>query len=172
MASVSDSGATGDSVSSDFVLANFTPYRVVVLGDVFSRALARHYKDADISIAEWRVLAVIGGAPNSTKAISGMAARDVVLRTPMDKMAVSRAVAGLEEKTLVIRKPDPHDRRVSKLFLSPQGRKLFDRIVDIAVSFEERLLSVLSHDERQNFFSLLTRLETQAAEEFGFGRDD
>ena len=151
----------------DFVLAGFTPYRIVALGDAFARALSRQYKDADITTPEWRVLAVIGGAPGEEGGGSGMAARDVVSRTPLDKMAVSRAITSLEDKGLILRRGDPDDRRVTKIVMSCDGRVLFDRIVRIAVALEQSLLSVLSVQERSDFLTMLSRLEVRALEEFG-----
>ncbi|MFZ5618214.1 MAG: MarR family winged helix-turn-helix transcriptional regulator, partial [Pseudomonadota bacterium] len=90
-------------------LSEFVPYRIVVLGRAMSEALGAAYAGEGLSIPEWRVLAVVSQAPT-------IAARDVVARTPMDKMAVSRAVASLESKGLIARSPAA-DRRVSALKL-------------------------------------------------------
>lgn len=134
------------------VLEEFLPYRIVVLGDRLSRRLARAYADEGISIPEWRVLAVISQEPR-------MAARDVAARTPMDKMAVSRAVAALEDKGLVTRSEDDDDRRVLVLALSREGREVFNRIARRAIAFERRLLERLNKDERRCFRAALDRLD-------------
>ncbi|MEE2690925.1 MAG: MarR family transcriptional regulator [Pseudomonadota bacterium] len=138
------------------VLSEFLPYRVVVLGDLISRRLARAYEAENITIPEWRVLAVISQADS-------MAARDVVARTPLDKMAVSRAVASLEEKGLVERQTNPRDKRVSALLLSAQGRALFARIAQLALDYERRLLATLASEERKALLDILSKLETGAA---------
>jgi DNA-binding MarR family transcriptional regulator len=132
-------------------LAAFTPYRIVVLGRAMSEALGAAYAGEGLTIPEWRVLAVVSQAPS-------MAARDVVARTPMDKMAVSRAVASLEEKELIGRGPTA-DRRVSMLKLSAKGRQVYDRVAAIALSYERALMSSLSEAERWSFSSILDRLE-------------
>ena len=44
------------------VLEEFAPYRIVALGHAISGRLARAYRDENITIPEWRVLAVIGEA--------------------------------------------------------------------------------------------------------------
>ncbi|MEZ5892773.1 MAG: MarR family transcriptional regulator [Parvularculaceae bacterium] len=108
------------------VLEEFAPYRIVALGHAVSGRLAGAYRGENITIPEWRVLAVIGEAER-------VAARDVVKRTPMDKMTVSRAVASLEEKGFVSRAPDAADKRVSMLSLSTAGRDVFDRIAALAL---------------------------------------
>lgn len=140
-----------------FVLSDFLPYRIVALGDRLSRRLARAYAGEGVTIPEWRVLAVVSQKER-------MAARDVVAMTPLDKMAVSRAVAALEEKDLVRRMEDPDDRRVAILSLSPRGREVFLRIARLALEFEKALLDDLSPAERRQLQTTLSRLEDFAAE--------
>ena len=137
------------------VLDEFAPYRIVALGHAVSGRLARAYRDENITIPEWRVLAVIGEADR-------VAARDVVRRTPMDKMTVSRAVTSLEQKSFVSRAPDESDRRVSMLSLSPEGRKVFDRVSALALAYEDDLLSTLEPDEAAAFRLALEKLEARA----------
>ncbi|MFC2952054.1 MarR family winged helix-turn-helix transcriptional regulator [Marinicaulis aureus] len=139
------------------VLDEFAPYRIVALGHAISGRLARAYRDENITIPEWRVLAVIGEAER-------VAARDVVKRTPMDKMTVSRAVASLEQKGFVSRAPDETDRRVSMLSLSTEGRKVFDRVAALALEFEDSLLSSLDPEEAAAFRLALEKLEEKARE--------
>jgi DNA-binding MarR family transcriptional regulator len=146
---------------SGLVLADFLPYRVVALGHLISRRLSRAYEGENLTIPEWRVLAVISQA-------DAMAARDVVALTPMDKMAVSRAVASLEAKGLVERRTDARDRRVAALVLSPEGRAMFARVARLAKAYEERLLSVFSPEERETFKRSLSRLEAGANAASGF----
>lgn len=137
------------------VLERFAPYRIVVLGHAVSGRLSQVYADENITIPEWRVLAVISQ-------VDSLAARDVVERTPMDKMTVSRAVASLETKDLVLRTPDQKDRRVNMLCLSAAGRALFDRVAARALDFEDELLASLSPIERAAFEATLLKLEARA----------
>ncbi len=134
------------------VLEEFLPYRIVVLGDRLSRRLARAYADEGITIPEWRVLAVISQKPR-------MAARDVTAKTPMDKMAVSRAIASLEAKGLVTRAEDLSDRRVFAVALSRKGREAFSRIARRAIAFERQLLKQLGEEEQHCFRAALDRLD-------------
>lgn len=139
-----------------FVLSEFIPYRLVALGHRVSRALSAVYEDEGLSIPEWRVLAVVGQAP-------AVAARDVVARTPMDKMAVSRAVASLVKKNLVMRETGARDRRVQYLRLSPEGRAVFARVARRARAFERRLVERFRPDELAAFERALQRLEADDA---------
>ena len=140
------------------VLDQFAPYQIVALGHAISGRLARAYRDENITIPEWRVLAVIGET-------NEVAARDVVKRTPMDKMTVSRAVTSLEQKSFVSRKPHEQDRRVSMLALSDEGRKVFDRIAGLALAFEDELMATLEPDEAAAFRLALEKLAERAKAE-------
>src|SRR5215468_11360686 len=70
-------------------LERFVPYRLSILSNRVSRAIAARYAKAfDLTIPEWRVIAVLGRRPGQT-------AKEVAEATEMDKVAVSRAVAKL-----------------------------------------------------------------------------
>ena len=144
------------SADEGLILADFMPYRIVALGHLISRRLSRAYESENLTIPEWRVLAVISQA-------AAMAARDVVSLTPMDKMAVSRAVASLEAKGLVVRKTDAYDKRVSALLLSSEGKAMFSRVAGLASAYERRLFSALAAHEQRAFKAALSRLEAAAA---------
>lgn len=148
---MTDDAAGGRSLD----LADFTPYRIAVLARAMSEQLGAAYENEGLSIPEWRVLAVISQAPS-------VAARDVVARTPMDKMAVSRAVASLEAKGLIARRPAA-DRRVSALALSARGRAVFSRVSAIALDYEAALFGGLEPSERRAFYDCLAKLEASVA---------
>ena len=151
--------ASAKEKKRSLILERFAPYRIVALGHLLSGRMARTYADENITIPEWRVLAVVAQADET-------AARDVVKRTPMDKMTVSRAVSSLEEKGLVIREASETDRRVNMLSLSPVGRDLFDRVAALALDYEDSLLSVLSTEERDVFVQTLSKLEARVTNGF------
>ena len=88
-------------------LDRFVPYRLSVLTNGMSDAIARHYSERfGLTIPEWRVMAVLGQTP-------GLSAREVAARTAMDKVQVSRAVANLLRRKRVTRIGDAKDGRVS-----------------------------------------------------------
>lgn len=138
---------------SGFRLEEFLPYRLSVTANRMSRAFARAYAERfGLSIPEWRVMAVLGtGGP--------MPASAIVERTAMDKVKVSRAVAALEGKGLVLRKPHPDDRRSALLDLTAEGRAVFEQIVPLARALEAELTAVLGPEDRALLATLLARLD-------------
>jgi DNA-binding MarR family transcriptional regulator len=133
-------------------LSAFTPYRIFALGQRMSEALGAAYRNEGVSIPEWRVMAAVAQAPS-------VAARDVVAVTPMDKMAVSRAVASLERKGLIEREQS-RDKRVSTLKLTAKGETVFQRIAAIALKYEDALLQSLPPADRKAFLDGLAAIET------------
>ena len=88
-----------------FELQNFLPYRLSLLTNTVSQGIAGSYRESfDISITEWRILAVLGRYP-------GLTASEVVNKTAMDKVAISRGVKSLMSRKLLKRRTDPNDRR-------------------------------------------------------------
>lgn len=140
-------------------LAEFLPYRLSVLSNTISSAIAARYQSAfGLTIWQWRVMAVIGETP-------GLTASQVTARTAMDKVAVSRAVAGLEEVGRLIRQRDESDGRAARLHLTPEGEAIYARIVPIAQSSEHDLLAGLSEAERAELTRLLDKLAMAASPE-------
>ena len=133
-------------------LEHFLPYRLSVLSNRISQAIAARYaRRFGIGVTEWRVIAVLGRYP-------GLSAGAVAARTAMDKVAVSRALARLLERELVERDTHGDDRRRSVLALSRAGRRIYDEIAPLALELERRLLSRLDRDERAALDALLDKL--------------
>jgi len=138
-------------------LDHFLPYRMSVLTNRISQGLAELYAERfGISITQWRVLAVLGREP-------GLSANEVAGRTAMDKVAVSRAVAGLVDARLLQRKLHPADRRRSRLQLSAGGERIYAEIVPLALAYERALLDALEPDEKGLLERVLRKLGQHVA---------
>ena len=144
--------------ASHLKLDRFVPYRLSVLTNAVSRALAIRYAERfGLTIPQWRIVAVLGHEPD-------LSAVEVAKRTVMDKVTVSRAVAALESDGRLIRRVDSDDRRRSLLRLSAAGRAVYRKIVPLARSYEMQLLSTLTASERTALDDLLTRLTQRASD--------
>lgn len=138
-------------------LERFLPYRLSVLTNRVSSAIARQYSERfDLSIPEWRVMAVLGGA-------AGLSAGEVAARTAMDKVQVSRAIARLVEQKRIQRVADGEDARVTRLSLTAKGRAVYDEIVPLALSLEDVLLQALSPAERAMLDKVMAKLNRQSS---------
>jgi DNA-binding MarR family transcriptional regulator len=137
-------------------LEEFLPYRLSILSNTVSNAIAEGYRNRfDLSIPDWRVMAVLARFP-------GASAQDLVAKTRMDKVAVSRGVARLLERGLLQRQTSNTDRRRSELQLSERGLSVYREIVPLARDFESRLLASISPEHRKLLGELLDDLQQAA----------
>lgn len=137
-------------------LASFLPYRLSVLTNIVSNAIAASYAQRfGLSIPEWRVLAVLGET-------AGLSAAEVAQRTAMDKVAVSRAVAALLRVRRISRVLSAADRRRSALRLTVTGRQVYAEVVPIALEFERQLLRSLDSPDQAALDRILAALVSRA----------
>lgn len=138
------------------VLEKFLPYRLSVLSNRLSAAIAESYsRRFGLTIPEWRVVAVLALDP-------GISAAEVAERTAMDKVAVSRAVRRLLATGRARREMAAGDRRRSVLELTPEGQRIYRRITPALRSFEAELLAGLSAREQRLLDAILRHLELRA----------
>ena len=64
-----------------------------------------------------------------------------------DEPATSRVVDQMERDGIVIRRPAIDDSRAVEVWLTPEGRKLFDHLVPVADEFVEKLTRNISQDD-------------------------
>ena len=137
-------------------LENFLPYRLSVLAQLVSESLHDLYAEPfGLTVTQWRVMAALGR-------FAPLTASDVGQRIVMDKVAVSRAVAGLMKRGLIERATDKADRRRVSLRLSSRGRAMHGRIVPIALAYEAKLYQALNAEEARVFNTLADRLFARA----------
>ena len=133
-------------------LDRFLPYRLSVLSNRLSHAIARCYETRfQLSVTEWRVIAVLGRFP-------GLSANEVAERTAMDKVAVSRAVARLLERALIQREIHGDDRRRSVLALTDEGFRVYDEVAPMVIEYHQRMLEPLTEEERTMLDRLIDKL--------------
>ena len=143
--------------ASPLRLSTFLPFRLSVLSNTISRRIADLYdREFGLSVWQWRVMAVTGDMP-------GISATEIGQRTEMDKVAVSRAVAGLIEMGYLERRTSAGDARRADLYLTPAGRDIYELIVPMAKAEEERLVSALSAEEQAELERLMGKLARAAA---------
>lgn len=135
-----------------FNLQTFLPFRIVVLAESITRAFAAVY-DAEfgLSIFEGRIIAVIGNQGHLTT-------QEIIERTQLDRVRVSRAVIRLSDKKLIARSNKPGDQRAQILDLTPAGRQIYQRLVPVALAIKETLTAELTAQQEAQLDLLLGKL--------------
>lgn len=138
-------------------LEKFLPYRLSVTSNLVSQAIANAYVALfNLTVWEWRVIAVIAES-------SGITQQEIGLLTRMDKVTVSRAAIALATRGLVERTPNPRDGRSHILTLSPAGAELYGHVAPKALELEARIFGQLDPADLSRLSDILARV-AEAAE--------
>ncbi|MFF7777427.1 MarR family winged helix-turn-helix transcriptional regulator [Streptomyces tanashiensis] len=87
-----------------------------------------------------------------------LAQADLVRRLGFDAKDVVLLLNHLEREGLLVREPDPCDRRKNAVTATPEGVRLLRSCAHLADEANERLLAPLDPDERRTLLALLTRV--------------
>lgn len=148
-------GARKKEQETTLELDSFLPYLVVNLGKRLSSGLASTYQqDYELSVHQWRVLA-------NLKASGKLTAKEVGEETRMDKVKVSRALTGLEERGWIKREPHPTDQRAQLVSLTAQGSRAVSNIIPRALEWEKNLLKSLTENEQRLMLKIIDKLNAR-----------
>ena len=135
-----------------FDLPNFFPYQVRLFARFVSTSVEQVYQsEYDMKPYEWRALAILGMSNVLTPA-------DLVARSSMDKVTVSRAISSLISRGWITSQTNDKDGRSRLLRTSPAGQKVFAHLVPKMKETELRLLSSLDADEARELVRLMEKV--------------
>ena len=134
----------------------FLPYRLSFTSNLVSERVAGTYRAMfDLSIPEWRLIAVIAEG-------DGISQQAIGTRTRMDKVTVSRAAIALTDRGLLERAPNPDDKRSHLLRLSAAGRELHAAVAPKALELECVIFANFTKAELDGFTVMLRRIDAAA----------
>jgi DNA-binding MarR family transcriptional regulator len=138
-------------------LEHFLPYQLNVVSSLVSQALSRVYAQRyGIGVPEWRVVVTLGQ-------YGVMTAKAIGAHTHMHKTKVSRAVAFLEKRRLLVRRANRDDKREAFLSLTAGGRLMYEEVAPHALDFARRLTEILTPADREAFNRALKQLTERSA---------
>lgn len=132
-----------------------TFYRFALSAEHYARRLAAMYRPAyGISPPEWKMLAILAKhAPMSATAAGE--------RTSLMPDKVTRAVDGLVDKKLVVRRRDREDERRVVLSLTAKGARAFAEIDAVRYEIESEMLAGLTAEENRALHRALEKIEAR-----------
>lgn len=133
-------------------------YRITYLANtIVFPAYAEIKKDFGLVRAEYILLACLSH-------FDVLTAQEVARISRRPRNTISRAVHRMLDEGYLSRKPDPDDGRQSKLEITPEGRKLHQRVSKYLISRQDAVLAPLSATERETLANLLKKAALNAAE--------
>jgi len=145
-----------DLSSDEFTLHNFFPYLVRIYYRAVSGSVSKVYgSEFDLSVSEWRTMAVLG-------LYGVLSATEIVERSSIDKVNVSRAIKGLQKRGYLKRDIDGDDKRKAVLRLTAEGRQTYTSLIPMLKAIEGQLLDGLSEEEIDTLIRLMAKVQINA----------
>lgn len=114
----------------------------------------RRVRDAGITRAQWVVIARLNRRP-------GLSQSEVADILEIEKASAGRLIDRMEAKGWLERRPDPKDRRVNRLHLTEEAKRLHDLIWPIAEGTVSEALSDLTSTQQQQLCDLMLRVKSR-----------
>ena len=117
---------------------------------ICTSTLAQALSGEDLTPLEFAVLRYVGEEP-------GIDQSGLCERIGIDRNSTSLLITRLESKGFIDRRMNGADRRARILYVTPDGKRLHDRVNPKVAAGRRRMLSVLKPDERESLLDLLVR---------------
>ena len=109
-------------------------------------------KPAGVTRSQWWVLAHLSRR-------DGMIQSDLAEVLELGKAALGALVERLESSRLVVRRPDPADRRVRRIHLTAKGMRTVLKMREQSDAMSERILTGLTARQRRELTAMLDRVK-------------
>jgi DNA-binding MarR family transcriptional regulator len=133
-------------------------YQITIAANLMAfGSSARNFKEFGLNVGEWRIIGLLGQMGPVT------ASKMAELLT-QDKAGISRSIAALDARQLIVKIPNPNHKRSPHIWMSVAGMDLYERIVPVFTEQAEKFCAGLSKDEQIMFCKLLDKLAHHTAE--------
>ncbi|MHB0990237.1 MAG: MarR family winged helix-turn-helix transcriptional regulator [Burkholderiales bacterium] len=119
----------------------------------FESYSALNQRSMGLTSCQFDIIATLGNTP-------GMSFRELGQKTLITKGTLTGVVNRLEEKKLVVRRPDPNDGRSQIVSLTGQGVTLFERVFPQQLDYLNSAFAALEADEIERMRQTLSRLRS------------
>ena len=141
------------NISRVFPLDNSPGYIINKLARELNACLYRSFRKEgfEITAQQWAVL-------NRLWEMHGLHQSELAERTTKNRHNMARFVKQLESKGLVKRKPDSHDKRLQRVYLTSKGKALQSKLIPIAIETIEKLFAGISPQEMKTLGRIHSRI--------------
>lgn len=128
--------------------------RIIRLEPLLQQAFGEAFAPLGINESDFGVLVVLrrSGAPFE------LTPSELARHRMITSGGMTAALDRLERKGLLVRSPNPNDRRGSLVRLTDEGRAVVDRAMELHSASELRLVAALTAREREQLATLLRKL--------------
>jgi DNA-binding MarR family transcriptional regulator len=132
-------------------------YKLHRVANLLSRgAELRYRREFGVSLWEWRTIALLGRSDEP------MSLGQLAKEATIDKSQMSRVVAGLAKRRIVLREAHPGDGRGVQLVLSKVGRRIYQVLIRAAAERDHMVRNCLSDKEAKVLEQALSKIASEA----------
>lgn len=133
------------------MIVDVTQRKMTKIAREVNKLTVRTMRESGIGTGEFDLIHTVRHQP-------GISQKEISRLLNMDKGAVARRVASLEQKGYLVRKADPEDGRSQQLYATAQAETLKNSKAAIETVFYDWLLEELDEEDRQTFAAILDKL--------------
>jgi len=117
------------------------------------RHLNRNFHSAgfDVTKEQWSLLLCLQHQEGETQ-------RFLAEKTLRDKVSITKVIDSLAKRNLVERIPDEKDRRIKRIFLTKEGKKIIPSLKKIALKSLENAFVGVKQNDLENFKKVLSTI--------------
>ena len=138
-------------MSNNFSLADFVPYLLNRAGVRIGLAFARDIEPLGMTLPMWRVMVALW--ENGDQRLG-----DIAEHTSIDISTLSRLLGTLQRKQFIVRRRSGKDGRALSVNLTQKGRAMTERILPIALHYEEVATRGMKQSDQQRLKKMLIKL--------------
>lgn len=138
-------------ILDDFRLADSLGYIINRTALRLKNELHKGLRPFDVTPDQWGLLAQLSEA-------DGISQRELADKAGKDQPTITRILDLLEKKKLILRQPDPSNRRATLVFITKEGKLLTRQMIPVAWSILAEALDGISKEEEDILKSLLNKV--------------
>lgn len=138
-------------LESDF-FDTHVAYSVVALANLITQNTVKNtLAGTSLLVNEWRILRM-------AYIYKSITAVDVINLFGLDKTTTGRAITKLADAGLVILSVNPGDKRQTRISLSPEGKRLHNKIIRRDNISDEFIENILTQQQIKSFHKIMSKL--------------
>jgi MarR family transcriptional regulator, organic hydroperoxide resistance regulator len=146
----------GPKSTNPSIFDDFLPHLITRLAYELNVDLVEKLRREGINVTRWRILAVLAMG-------DGITINEITDRAMMQQSALSRALMNMEKENYVRRVLRRADARYVEVYLTDEGRALFDSLNVVVRRRQQRLLKGFSAQELATVFAMVRRMSRNMA---------
>jgi DNA-binding MarR family transcriptional regulator len=139
------------AMKKHLALADFLPYLLNRAGVKIGLSFARDIAAMNVTLPMWRVMAVLWEKDDQRLG-------ELADLTSIDISTLSRLLVTLQRRQFVVRRRSGQDARALSVSLTPRGREITERIIPVALHYEDVALRGLDAGDVKKLKRMLVQL--------------